>query len=174
METLFEILKYILPALLVVITASLIIRSLVQRELNLKKLELRNGLGKDIIPIRLQAFERMSLFLERIQFNNLIPRVREPGMSTGDLHRTLIESIRQEWEHNLSQQIYITDATWNQLQMAKDATMQLVNTLAAVIPKETPAEQLIKAIFDFVLQSEAELPAQKALSILKTEVREIF
>jgi len=101
METLFEILKYILPALLVVITASLIIRSLVQRELNLKKLELRNGLGKDIIPIRLQAFERMSLFLERIQFNNLIPRVREPGMSTGDLHRTLIESIRQEWEHNL-------------------------------------------------------------------------
>jgi len=52
--------------------------------------------------------------------------------------------------------------------------MQLVNTLAAVIPKETPAEQLIKAIFDFVLQSEAELPAQKALSILKTEVREIF
>jgi len=174
METLIEILKYILPALLVVITAAFIIKSLVKRELDLKKLELRSGLNKDLIPLRLQAFERMSLFLERIQFNNLIPRVRKPGMTTIDLHHLLISSIRQEWEHNLSQQIYISNQTWEQLQMAKDATLQLVNKLAASVPDDAPAEQLIKAIFDFILQSEQILPAQQALNILKAEVREIF
>ncbi len=169
-----DVLTYLIPGLLVLLTAFGVMFFLIQREVKLKKLELRGSSGKNTLPLRLQAFERMALFLERIHFDHIIPRLRKAGMSVGELELLLSKSIRQEWEHNLAQQIYLSEKTWETIRLAKDETLQIIHHQASALDKKAPAEALIKALFDFSMNSEEPLPYQKALDQLKAEARVIL
>ena len=78
---------------------------------------------KLVTPIRLQAYERMALYLERISPDSLVLRCYQPGMSTHLLQGVMTKTIRDEWEHNLSQQVYISSEAWNRIRQAKDEMM---------------------------------------------------
>lgn len=169
METL-DILKIVLPALLVLLTAYLLINKLLNNEEKRRNFELRkNGLSI-ITPIRLRAYERLILVLERTTPNNLILNVAKPGMTNLQLHTELLSSLRQEFSHNLSQQIYVSDEIWNYIRSSEESLLRLINTCAAQCNPNESATVLAEKIIQ-VFGSSEKTPTEQAIEKLKNEVR---
>jgi hypothetical protein len=126
---------------------------------------------KLVTPIRLQAYERMALYLERISPESLVLRCYQPGMDTKKLQNTMTKTIRDEWEHNLSQQVYVSSEAWNMIREAKDEMTGIINSAAITIPTDADPTRLASAVFSSVATSEA--PTTKALEFLKQEMREL-
>lgn len=173
-EQFLEILKYTIPALVVFATAFFMMRATMQKEYKLRQIELKFSFRRDSLPIRFQAFERLTIFLERITFSNMIQRVRRPAMSSKELHIELLSTIRAEYEHNISQQIYISNELWNLVTICKDEMIKILNIVAASLPPDSSGNDLSKAIFEFLIESEVPLPTQKALDAIQDEVKAIF
>jgi len=123
------------------------------------------------MPMRLQAYERMTLFLERITPSKLLIRIAPSSSNKEDYERLLISSIEQEFEHNLSQQIYLSDECWNIITAAKNATIQLIRK-ASLLQKTKTANKLREVILQEMLEKRA--PSDAALSFIKKEVSELW
>lgn len=169
-----EILKYTLPALIVFFTAYFLLTRYINRETNLKAIELKMKRDKEIVMLRLQAYERLALFLERINFAAVISRVRTPDMLANELQYAIVKNIREEFEHNLSQQVYVSSTVWNLILNAKEEMMKTVNLIGTQLPPESSAGQLINAIFTGIQNTNTSLPTEHALEFLKAECRELF
>jgi hypothetical protein len=168
-----ELLKIILPAILVLLTAYLMIDKYLRNEEKRRRFELfRDGL-KTITPIRLRAYERLILVLERTVPSALILNVAKPGLTNMQLHTLLLDSIRQEFAHNLSQQVYISDELWNSIRNAQESLLKLVNTCAARCNPNETANQLSQLIIE-VYRSSEHTPSEIAMEKLKLEVRKYF
>lgn len=126
---------------------------------------------KLVTPIKLQAYERMALFLERISPESLVLRCYQPGMDTKLLQGVMTKTIRDEWEHNLSQQVYISSEAWNRIRRAKDEMVGVINSAAITIPDDADPARLASTIFATV--AEGKLPTTPALEFLKQEMREL-
>lgn len=136
------------------------------------KMEQQNETLKVVSPIRLQAYERMALFLERISPNSLILRCYQPGMDTKLLQGVMTKVIRDEWEHNLSQQIYISSNCWNRIREAKEEMINLINSSAVKLTPDADPASLAGIIFSSV--SEHQVPTDSALEFLKKEIQSQF
>lgn len=142
-----------------------------------EKKKLENELimkNKDlIIPMRMQAYERMLLLMERLNPQSMIFRIQKPGMNCLILQSTLLNTIRQEFEHNLAQQLYISPEAWSMVKTAKEDLVKLVNTAAAKVQPEQEATILSKEII--TLQSErAKQTTDAAINMMKKEIQKIF
>ena len=126
---------------------------------------------KLVTPIRLQAYERMALYLERISPDSLVLRCYQPGMETKLLQGVMTKTIRDEWEHNLSQQVYISSEAWRRIRQAKDEMMGIINSAAITIPEDADPTRLASAIFATI--AEGQVPTASALEFLKQEMREL-
>lgn len=120
--------------------------------------------------IRLQAYERMVLFLERIKPNNLLLRIGNIDTQSIDFQRLLLQEIREEYNHNLAQQIYMSQESWEHIQTAMQEVIVLINTSASEIPTDSAALNLSKKIFEKVLSAGKE-PCQEAIIFLKKEIQ---
>ena len=109
MEYIADLLKIVLPAGLVIYGMYLTVMSFLNKEREKLLVDLKTQNTQTILPIRLQAGERLCLLLERITPNNLIRRVNNPTFSAADLHRQLLTEVREEFNHNLAQQVYFSD-----------------------------------------------------------------
>lgn len=136
------------------------------------KIDEHKEASKTIIPIRLQAYERMVLFLERISPDSLIMRCYKPGMNIQTLQVTMSKNIREEWEHNLSQQVYLSSESWARIRNAKDEMINLINASAVNLSAEADPTTLAAAIFTNVVKTK--LPTDEALEFLKKEINERF
>lgn len=174
LNTILEILKYTLPAIIVFFTAYFIIRSFLKSESEKAQAKARFTNRKDILTLRLQAYERLSVFMERISPSNLIPRVIQPDMTAKGFHYALIMSIRAEYEHNLSQQIYVSNNVWSIVTIVKDEMIKQINLISASAPPNASGRDLSKAILDFYLESEESIPTQNALLAIKGEVQKLY
>ncbi|MDD2279671.1 MAG: hypothetical protein PHD06_02000 [Bacteroidales bacterium] len=168
-----EILKITIPALLVFLAGYLAIERLLREEANRRKTELNVNSKKITTPIRLQAYERIVLFLERISPDSLLVRVNQPGMTAQMLQSALLSNIRSEWEHNLSQQIYISPKAWGIIKNAKDNVVKLINTSSDNVEGKQPAFVLSKSILDGLVELDNH-PTARAIDFLKKEVNEFF
>ena len=173
MEVTIDLLKITLPAIIAVYAVYLVVKSFISRELTKVNLELQAKSKDTVIPIRLQAYERICLFLERISPNNLIPRLNANGLSAKELQTLLLRDIREEFSHNLSQQLYMSDEAWNNVRMAMEKTVTLINEASSSLEGEATNMDLVKAIFDSVLNSD-ENATESALTFVKSEIRAIF
>ena len=135
------------------------------------KLDERNETLKVVTPIRLQAYERMALFLERISPNSLVLRCYQPGMDLRLLQGVMTKNIRDEWEHNLSQQVYLSPNLWAQIREAKDEMINLVNSAAVSLPDTTDPTRLAAAIFASAADHS---PVESALTSMHNELHELF
>ena len=126
---------------------------------------------KLVTPIRLQAYERMALYLERISPESLVLRCYQPGMDTKLLQGVMTKVIRDEWEHNLSQQVYISSKAWQFIREAKEQMIGVINSAAISIPADADPARLASTIFATV--AEGQLPTTPALEYLKQEFREL-
>jgi hypothetical protein len=169
-----DLLKYTIPALIVFLTAYFLLTRYMQKDATAKAIEMKLKRDKEIVMLRLQAYERLALFLERISPANVISRVRTPDMIGSELQYGMVKNIREEYEHNLSQQIYISSTSWNLIVAAKDEIIRTVNLIAQQLPPDASSGQLINAIFTGIANANAPLPTEHALEFLKSECRELF
>lgn len=173
MDKFLEILKYILPSLVVLATAWVMIRYYFKSFMREQNRELLLQDRKKVLPLRLQAYERMTLFLERITVDSLLVREQESGLTAKEFHQRLLIMVRAEFEHNLAQQIYISSEAWSMIRGALDATLALINKAALQVNPETAAVELSKKVLE--LQSEQEYSAaQEALTFLKKEIKSVL
>ena len=135
------------------------------------KLDERRETLKVVTPIRLQAYERLALFLERISPNSLVLRCYQPGMDLKLLQGVMTKNIRDEWEHNLSQQVYVSEELWTHVREAKDEMVNLVNSAAVGLADTTDPTRLAASIF---ASAADRMPTNDALSALHHEVKELF
>jgi CRISPR/Cas system CMR subunit Cmr4 (Cas7 group RAMP superfamily) len=170
---LLEILKYTIPALIVFLTAYLILNRLITNEYKKQKVEIVLNNQKIITPIRIQAYERMVLFLERISPQSLVLRSQKPNMTNLDLQNALLRNIRSEFEHNMAHQLYVSDKAWEMVKSAKESLVKIINQNAIRVKPDAPAIQLSKLILEKMMEGDND-PAQKALAFLKSEIRTLF
>ncbi len=135
------------------------------------KLDERRETLKVVTPIRLQAYERLALFLERISPNSLVLRCYQPGMDLKLLQGVMTKNIRDEWEHNLSQQVYVSEELWTHVREAKDEMVNLVNSAAVGLADTTDPTRLAASIF---ASAADRMPTNDALSALHNELKELF
>lgn len=169
-----NILLAIIPALLVFLTAYFSLKQFTKKEIEVKLLELKLKDSKEIKMLRLQAYERLALFLERISPFALIGRCIEPDMISHELQYALVKTIRAEFEHNLSQQIYVSDNCWNLIVQSKDEIIKTINLVGAQVNADASAQELSRIIFQAIANANVPLPTQQALDFLKAEARETF
>lgn len=163
-----------IPAALIGMGLYMAIRAFIRRDQELRLLELRISSSKETRMLKLQAYERMALFLERIAPAAIISRVLEPDMINHELQLAMIRSIRSEFEHNLSQQIYISSDAWNIIVSAKDELTKAIGMIAAQVPADATGQQTGRVILESISKSGQMLPTQTALEFLKNEAREIL
>jgi len=173
MDFILEILKILLPALVVFAASYVIIKAFMDNEQRKRTADLNVGSQKLITPLRLQAYERIVLFLERITPDQLVLRTFEPTYSVEAFQQALVRTIRAEYEHNLSQQIYMNPKTWNTIKITKENMVKLVNQAASKLRKDAPAVELSKMILETVMQLDKE-PTATALELVKAEVYTFF
>ncbi len=128
---------------------------------------------KKLTGLTLQAYERAALFLERINPMNIVPRLLKPGMKANQLEMLLVSSIREEYEHNMSQQLYISDNAWELVKLAKENILNLINTSTASLKATATANELAREILTKSIEKEVVL-LNKALSVLKQEMQKNF
>ncbi len=165
----------IVSSLTVGFLAYVIIKKFVENEqkkslLELKKIQTSEAL-RVINPIRLQAYERLALFLERISPNSLVLRCYQPGMSIQLLQGVMTKNIRDEFEHNLSQQVYISSEAWHRIKEVKEEMINLINSSAVKLDSDTDPSNLVGIIFQNIAKQN---PVDEALEFLKREIQMYF
>ncbi len=172
MDSLFDLLKLILPAGIVFLTTYYLIKSFLDKEKANKAIDLKLANQAVITPIRLQAYERVVLFLERINPNSIVMRIGKTG-SASTFQGELLKTIRSEFEHNLSQQIYMSTRAWDAAVKAKEETIKIINVAGTRVGSDASAMELAQAVLAVTSQLN-ELPTKVAVEILKKEIGKEF
>ena len=173
MSALIEFGKILLPASVVLYAVYLMVRAFISKEIELKRLEVRGRSIETLLPARLQAYERMTLFLERISPQNLLVRLNNPAYSAKDFQKVLLDEIRNEYNHNASQQVYMSEEVWNVIRNAKEDLIIQINEAAGAMKDEATSIELARQIFQAGLDKKVE-PLTHAMSELKKEIQQIF
>lgn len=173
METVTEILKITLPALIVLLAAVIILSQMIKNDQNRRHHDILLQNNKVVLPIRLQAYERVILFLERISMESLLIRVNTQKMSASQLHGLLLNNIRSEFEHNLSQQVYISAKAWEVIKSARSNMVKLINNVVGEMPSTSTSMELSKNLLEKVMELDKE-PTQAAIEFVKGEVAALY
>lgn len=171
LEKIFEVFLYAVPALITGMIAYYFFKEHTKNEDGRRRYLLHKDMQTNALPLRLQAYERMVLFLERITPTKLIVRVNPTSNNENDYESLLIANIEQEFEHNLSQQIYVSDDCWNIILAAKNATIQLIRK-AGLLEKTGTSDKLREVILTEMMEKRA--PSDAALSFIKKEVSDMW
>ncbi|WP_310587541.1 DUF7935 family protein [Emticicia aquatica] len=173
MQSITELLKILIPSAAVLYGMYLTVQTFLEKQFEQKQLEVKQKNTELVTPIRLQAYERMTLFLERITPNNLLIRINNMDIQAIDYQRLILQEIREEFNHNLSQQVYMSHEAWEKIRKAMNDVVALVNTSATEIDSNSASINLSKKIFEKVI-SENQQPTMEALKFLKEEIQTMF
>ncbi|MHB8261574.1 MAG: DUF7935 family protein [Bacteroidia bacterium] len=173
MEAFLEILKILIPAAAVFAATYFIVKTFLTNEQKRRDYELRKSQMNATTPIRLQAYERIIIFLERIEPNNLVLRINKVGINVSTLHAELVKTIKTEYEHNISQQIYVSANAWHLVKAAKEETIKLINISVTKVSENAKGQELSQVILH-IASSVEKTPTQIAIEFLKTEVARHF
>ena len=165
-DDILQLFAYLLPAVVTGLVAFYFFRMHTKNEEGRRRFLLHKDSQKNTLPIRLQAYERMALFLERIALTNLVVRVAPQSADKTAYENLLIRTIENEFEHNLSQQIYMTDECWNVIKAAKNATIQAIRKSA--MSEADSADKLREDLLNDSMDKAS--PSATALSFVKREI----
>ncbi len=168
-----DLLKITIPAGMILYAMYLVVKSFLTKDFERRMLDLKVKNNEILLPIRLQAYERMSLFLERIALHNIIVRVNDPSYNVAQFQHVLVMEIRNEFNHNLSQQVYMSDQLWILIKKATEDNISTVNMAGSMLSSESRSIELARQVFE--LQSvKNNDPTEPALLFLKAEIRKSF
>ncbi|WP_343329882.1 hypothetical protein [Polaribacter staleyi] len=168
-EKLIASIVYILPAAVTGLVSYYMFNKLIAQQKPKSRMEILAQKSKDTLPIKLQAYERMLLFCERINPIKILVRVKPISENTQDYLQLLIANVEQEFEHNLVQQIYISDDTWTVILAAKNT---VINKLRQVAETSKSANELRENVI--VYYSKTLPPTDTAVSFIKNEVKKLL
>ncbi|MDD3721178.1 MAG: hypothetical protein PHW92_01640 [Lutibacter sp.] len=166
-----ELLSYTIPSIVTGIVAYYFFLAHTNNEERKMRLSLLRENQKQSLPIKLQAYERMALFLERINPSKLVLRITSVNNDINAYSQSLINTIEQEFEHNLTQQIYISEKCWSVIMAAKNTTILIIQKAGEEEPVNN-VQELREAIIKRILNSSA--PSTTALAFIKEEVRNLI
>lgn len=173
MDTLIEFAKLLIPAGLVLYAMYLVVKSFLEKDFEKKVVDLRTKNQETVLPIRLQAYERMTLFLERITPSNLIPRITTGNLNAREFQQVLLNEIRSEFNHNAAQQVYMSQEAWDVIKNAKEDLIVTINNSAAVLPDDAGESDLSRKIFENTMDNEVDAIGN-AQRYLKDEIQQYF
>ena len=171
MEIAIEFGKLLIPAAVVLYAMYLVVKSFLEKELTKHSMEIRSKSIETVLPNRLHAYERICLFLERIAPDNLIVRLNNGKYTAREFQQILLNEIREEYNHNVSQQLYMSEEVWGLVRSAKEDLIKTVNESTSELPEEATSIDLARKIFSVEREYD---PIQHALSAVKTEIRQTF
>ena len=165
----FEILKYLLPAIVLYFSIRLVVDAYLKNEERKREANIKSAYNQVVMPLKLQACERLILLLERISPAQSVNRALEPGMKVYELQRTLIKNVREEYEHNVAQQLYISPSCWTLIKSSKEEVIRLVNISASDTDKDASAGDMARSLLVHWSQLDND-PIQLAIGQLKKEI----
>jgi hypothetical protein len=168
-----EILKYCIPALCVLLATWLIMRQFYKAEAEKRLWELKRLAQKEISPVRLRAYERLALLLERTTPEHMLLELNLGEMTILQVQQHLVRTIRMEYEHNASQQVYVSEEVWGMVLNSKEQTVVFVNTIAQQLPPESTALDYAKTLIT-AYATNGDTPNELALQALKKEAQTLL
>ena len=172
MKEVFEIIKIVLPSLVMLVALYYIVGGYFRSSERRRKLKSIRGNQKIITPLRLQAYERLILFLERISPEFLVMR-GYPARTCEQLQTELMQTIRAEFEHNFSQQLYVSAEAWKSVKNAKNYTIALISNAAKDLDAVAPSIVLSRKLLEMSMEFEQSV-SEKAIHELKKEIQQLF
>lgn len=172
-STILEILKYTIPSGIVFATAYFLLQQFLKEQRELAIIKAKSNSKSSMIPTRLQAYERLILFCERIEPNQMIPRIHRPAMTAQVFKREIQRTIRDEFEHNLTQQLYVSNEAWNKVLESRNAVNHIVDLAMQNVGENASGVQLSSAMFE-ILAKAGVSPTSKAIATLKAEARQLL
>lgn len=133
----------------------------------------RLGINNETIKIRLQAYERLTLFAERASIKNLVPRTHTENASARELQLALIQSLNSEYDYNLSQQIYVSPELWKAVTKLRDQNIFIINQVAGALPVNATSLDLSRALLEYSANANAEI-SKIVLDALQFEAKKIL
>ena len=129
----------------------------------------KEGVNKHFLPMQVDAYQRLVLFLERIAPHNMVMRLNNPGLPAGAFQAKLLEAVREEYEHNLAQQIFVSPEAWRMTANSKEEVSKIINMAATKMQPTSMATDLARSIFEITAQLENQ-PTERAIAFLKDEL----
>lgn len=168
-----DIVKYSLSGICVFFIAYLVIRPYLDQQLKFRLLDLKKDSLGTLLPLRLQAYERLILLVERINPVNLLLRTNASGLTLAEYQQILKAEIRNEFQHNTTQQLYVSGSAWSTVSKIKEDTLVLINNCAQSLSPDAPAIELSKLILNH-LSSLENNPYESATQVIKGDVQQMF
>ena len=169
--SIIELLSYTLPAIVTGVVAYYFFNLHIKNEEGRRRYLLNKEAQKNALPLRLQAFERMTLYMERINPTKLLIRITPLSQDKNDYENLIIAQIEQEFEHNLAQQIYMSDECWTIIVTAKNATIQMIRK-ANMSDRVENADKLREVLLNDLMEKQS--PSNAALAYIKNEVGQMW
>jgi len=173
MDAFIEILKLILPATFVMYGMYIAIKSMISKSLLSKELDLKLKSLEVTLPVRMQAFERMALLLERISPDNMLVRLNRQGMTASELHHVVLEEIRSEFNHNVAQQVYLSPQIWSNILVAKEDFITKANATFQEIDNDASSIDYAKKLLELKVATDMD-SIEFALTSLKEEMGKYY
>lgn len=173
MELAIEFAKLLIPAALVLYAMYLTVNSFLKKEFQKNLLESRMKNNDVVLPIRLQAYERISLFLERIAPGNLVTRIGTQQYTAKEFQTIMIKEVREEFNHNLSQQVYMSHDLWQSIKGTLEQYISLINTAGAEVGENAKGIDLVKKLFEKMAEKNFNA-IEEDLAQVKAEIQQLF
>jgi hypothetical protein len=170
---LLDILKYTVAGIGIVYIAFYLFKPYLDKSNSLQLLDLKKAINSQTLPLRLQAYERLVLFTDRINPSNLLIRLNGNGYSAAELHSLIVADIRSEYQHNVTQQIYVSDRAWAVTKRIKEDTLSVVNNAVKALPETATGLDLGKIIINHLSRLE-ENPYDIATNLIRKDLEDLF
>ncbi|WP_106295171.1 hypothetical protein [Arcticibacter pallidicorallinus] len=168
-----DIVKYSLSGICVFFIAYLVIRPYLDQQFKLRLLDIKKDSQGTLLPLRLQAYERLILLVERINPVNLLLRTNASGLTLAEYQHILKAEIRNEFQHNTTQQLYVSGSAWSTVSKIKEDTLVLINNAAQSLSPDAPAIELSKVILNHLSSLESN-PYESATQVIRGDVQQMF
>lgn len=176
-EILFQIALVVLPAGAVLMTTIFFLRKNVENEdrqsVRLLQAELKKQRQEFFLPSRLEAYQRSILLMERIHPNSLIMRTINPGLPSSVYQAELLKAIRDEYDHNVAQQLFVDNSLWDMVKNSKEETIKIINIAGKQMSATSMSTDLAAKIFELVGEI-GELPSEITVKALKQDLQKLF
>ena len=173
MEILAQIALIVLPAGAVLFTVVLFLRKQSEKDLRNMQIELKKERQSFFLPNRVEAYQRAVLLMERISPNSLVMRLHNPGFPAKMMQAELLKAIREEYDHNVAQQIFISPKAWEMVRNSKEETIKIINIAGGQMSDVSMALDLGAKIFEITAEV-GKLPTEITIEFLKRELQELF
>lgn len=173
MTTVLEIIKITVPAMVVFAAAYFVLKQFLDNQRAMKQIELKQNQQNTTTPLRLQAYERLSLLCERMALPSMMLRLRKDGTTAAQFRSALMLGIQQEYEYNITQQVYVSEQLWEIIKLARDDSMNTISLAYELVDPQADSRELAQAIMS-ILEKRGITAIDKALVAVKKEAAILF